>query len=364
MALRVIYWHSQSDFFRFGTMAAGSLIPVVFLLFTEGMLRRHAPRKLKLYLSVTALALSIGAGFPPIANHDWYVFLIGAFQISGFVLVAILVFTRDRAELTQSENLTIDRLGLALLLLLPFLVFDYLAVIRPMPVRLSGLAILAACWICLSFWRPRLRPDLFGIVLALYFLGAGFAALFISQQFGLGWRDTVQIAAILLATGFFTAICRDALGMHVSAKRNAVFAGIGAIEVPSLTAYLDDLATRGVLDGVLVLNDTALEEFNREVLAERLGNSVSLPISELPVDRSRDTPADSQLRALFERYAATHLVQISHRPLRVAALRQAGLATRELDPDLSAAFRHAQLIAERDRLRQLLGSVKCAPTCL
>ena len=53
--------------------------------------------------------------------------------------------------------------------------------------------------------------------------------------------------------------------------------------------------------------------------------------SALPREPADDTLSQSQLRALFERYAATYLFEVSHQPLLVAALRQPGFTAQTVD---------------------------------
>jgi len=363
LAARILYWYSDSSLFRFATHTTGAFIPVVALLLTEGLLRRHAPKAGKFYVLVTAVALSAAALWSDIRYSGAYNLLMGAYQVSGFLFIAALIIRRDRGSLSNVENLTIDRIGLSLLFIVPFLAFDYGIGVIPMPVRLSGLAILVMCWLSLSLWRPKQRRELFVMVLGLYFCAAGFAAVILAWQISLDWREAVQVGAILLAVGFLAAIGRDALHLREESKQDAVFAGIGLVETPSLTAYIAGLEERGVLDGVLVLEDAALAEFDRAAIAARFEDSLALSASDLPTSSSKDSLADSQLRALFDRYAATHLVQVSRDPFWLAAVRQPGFAPNEIDPDLSAAFRHAQLISERDRLRDLLAVREQSATC-
>lgn len=363
LAVRIFYWHSDSSLFRFATYAAGAFIPVVALLLTEGLLRRHAPKVGKIYVSVAAVALSAAALWPEIKCSVGYDFSMGAYHVSVFLFIAALIVRRDRGSLSNAENLTIERVGLSLLFIVPFLISDYGMGAASLPVRLSGLAILVMCWLSLSLWRPKQRRELFVMVLGLYFCAAGFAAVILAWQFSFDWRESVQAGAILFAVGLFVAIGRDALHLREESKQDAVFAGIGLVEVPSLTAYLADLEQRGVLDGVLVLDDAVLAEFDRAAIAARFENSLALSVSDLPISTAKDSLAESQLRALFDRYAATHLVQISREPLKLAAARQPGFASKEIDPDLSAAFRHAQLISERDRLRKLLAIREQSTTC-
>ena len=147
LTLRLLHWNTEVGFFRFATYATAALIPLMALLLAEGLLRRHAPKWAKLYLSAGALGLGIAALWPSLTVSDGYSYvLIGA---AGERLPdrRLAGHTARRASLSETENRTVFRVGLSLLVILPFLVSDFGLVASTIPVRLSGLAILVTCWL-------------------------------------------------------------------------------------------------------------------------------------------------------------------------------------------------------------------------
>jgi len=289
--------------------------------------------------------------WPAATISDAFTFALLGFQLAGFMIVGGLVVGRDRRSLSDAENRAVFRVSLSLLLIFPFLVSDYRLWAPPTPVRLSGLAILVVCWLSLSLWRPKLNHGLYVAILALYLVVAGSAAAIMAWQFSFGWVESLQAGAIILALLLLAAIIRDDLHLREEATQNAVLSEIGRAEISSLATYLGDLAPRGVLDGVLLLAESDLVEFDCAAAAEHFRGRSAVSVMDLPAHAGNDTLSQSQLRALFDRYAATHLFAVSHEPLQIAAVRQPGFATSEVDGNLSAAFGLARLISERDRLR-------------
>ena len=360
MTVRLLFWLTGGEFLRFLTYATAAVIPLSALLLAEGLLRRHAPKWAKLAVGTGAIALGIAALWPGTTNHEAYIGALLAFQLAAFLLVAGLVVFRDRGSLLDAENRAIFRVSLSLMLILPFIASDF-QLVEAVPVRLSGLAILATCWLSLSLSRPKLSHRLYLTVFGIFVGLAGCGVIALAFLLELRLPEALQAGAILLALMLTAAIVRDDLHAREEATHNAVLAGIGQADIPSLSAYLHDLARRGVLDNALILREDQLAEFDRAELVSAFGAAV-VSAADLGADPSFDTLAQSQLRALFERYSATHLFKVSNEPFQLAAVRQPGFSGGEIDRDLASAFGLARLIAERDCLRAAPAPVKEATT--
>lgn len=354
LTLRILHWNTTFEFFRFATYATAALIPLMVLLLTENLLRRHAPKWAKIFVSAGALLLAIASIWSEATGGNVFTYALLGFQVTGFVIVGGMVVARDHGSLTDTENRMIVRVGLSLLVIFPFLLSDYRTAVASLPVRLSGLAILITCWLALSLARPKLAHGLYLAVLALYVATAAGAAVFMSLQFGFGWRECIQAGAIVLALILVAAIVRDDLHLREEAAQNAIISEVGRPEITSLAAYLDDLARRNVLDGVLILGEADLVEFDRPAIVGNFRGRSTISLADLPARAGDDGLSESQLRALLERYAATHLFEVSRNPLRIAVVRQPGFGASDADRDLSAAFGVARLVSERDTLRARL----------
>jgi hypothetical protein len=356
LSVRLVHWNTEFGIARFATYAIAALIPLMALLLAEELLRRHAPKWVKLYLSAGFIGLAFAALWPAATSGSVFAYALLGFQISAFLIIAALVVRRDHGSLTDAENRMVDRIGISLLVILPFMVTDYRGMMTLIPLRLSALAILVTCWLGISLARPKLRHRTYGSALALYLAAAGAAAFTLSWQYGLRREEAFQAGAIVLALILVATIVRDDLQLSEEATQHAVISEIGKVGMSSLSAYLDDLGRAGVLDGVLLLGGPELAEFDPADIALRFRSRSTVSLADLPPRPGNDTLSDSRLRALFERYAATHLVEVSQQPLRLAAIRQPGLSGREIDPDLSAAFGLARLVSERDSMRALLAA--------
>ncbi|WP_299814359.1 hypothetical protein [uncultured Roseibium sp.] len=347
---RIVFSFTGADLFRFMTFATAAVIPLGVLLLTERLLRRHAPRPAKILLAGGAFVFVLLALFPAITASFFFAMALLAFQLSGFVIAGVLVVLRDRSSLSPTEDITIKRVSLSLVVILPCVMTDFQLVKVWMPVQLSGLAILVTCWLFLSMWQPKLQRKIFITVLTLFAVAAGLSAAVMAWRYELNATEWMQTAALVLSVHMLALIIRDALYLAEAERQNAVFSKIGFGVVPSLESYLEDLSRSGVLDGTLLLGERHLSEFDNEAIGARFGTALVLASGDLPVESALDTLAESQLRALFDRYAATHLILVSRLPLTIAVMRQPGFTTLDIDPELQAAFRIAQLVSQCELL--------------
>ena len=137
------------------TLLAAALIPISVLILTEGLLRRHAPAWIKRLIGGGTALFAVLAVLPSawVEPFRSYGFLL--FQVSGLLVSGWLVLGRDARSLSASENRTVERLGLSLLLLIPLVAADYLMVWLGLPIQLSALAVLLLCW--LAIWSSSVR---------------------------------------------------------------------------------------------------------------------------------------------------------------------------------------------------------------
>lgn len=95
----------------------------VFLYF-EGLLRRHMPFLLKLYMAVGSVAFVIDALMNHLAGNRTHLIAFGLFMFFAQVSVAAVALLRNRSEHSRSENTLIDISILGLFMLAPLFLSD------------------------------------------------------------------------------------------------------------------------------------------------------------------------------------------------------------------------------------------------
>ncbi len=135
---RGIAWWTGSGWLDRLSLIPASLVPLGALIVTEGILRRHAPRAMKMTAVAGGILLGLGGAFGLERYATPYSIVLSLFQLAGFATCAWLLATRDRTTLMASENRSIGRLAVGAVIVIPFIVTDFQALAPDMPVRLGA----------------------------------------------------------------------------------------------------------------------------------------------------------------------------------------------------------------------------------
>ena len=112
---RGLAWWSGSFVLDRLSVIPAALIPLGALIVTEGILRRHAPRPVKIAALAGGILLGLGGTFGLQRFVMPYAITLALFQLAGFATCALLLATRDRAALMASENRSIGRMAVGAL---------------------------------------------------------------------------------------------------------------------------------------------------------------------------------------------------------------------------------------------------------
>jgi hypothetical protein len=335
-AARAGYWWTGSTLLRGLNLAAAALIPLCLLILAEVLLRRHAPLWGKgaiaagsLGLALTALLLREGT----IARFDG---VLAIYQLSALAGISAFVLRRDRGSLRSDENALIDRVCIALPLVVLFLASDFDLGLPGEPLRLSGVAVLVTCWIGLGLRRSGARPlATLGSVAFILALGVA-AAILIALQLRVGTAEGIRVWAVVVATLILAALLSEEAAMRGAERQRAFVPTPGALA--SAANYLGDLRAKDLLDGVLLVEGQDLADFDAEALRALLGTRSVVALAELPAPGSDMTLAESQLRIVLERFEAAQAHLLRQEPLQLALVRAAGPLGADPEPALQMAF--------------------------
>src|SRR5258707_4641681 len=106
-------------------MMPAALIPLGALVVTEGILRRHAPRQVKIAIVLGGIGLGLGGALGLERFSTLHALLLSLFQPAGFATCAWLLATRDRGTLMASENRSIGRLAVRAPIVIPLIATDF-----------------------------------------------------------------------------------------------------------------------------------------------------------------------------------------------------------------------------------------------
>lgn len=344
---RSMHWLTDTELTRTLTIVAVSLLPLLVLLVVEQLMRRHAALGTKVFIASGTVLFTFGGFAASVNNTFAFIAVLLAFQLLSTSLVLWLIYRRDRHSLSTEENLTLNRISLILIIIVPLLVSDYVS--RLQSANLSGLGVLCGCWILVHmhdrvFGRIRLVLEL-----AILMVFSLVASLFVAWHSGLSLTLWLQVWAMLLA---FTIAAATVVGVFHLRWHNGPIGGVtqGLLQAGSFQSYMATL--RQLSPGCVILEPVDLSEYNHTLLIEGFNSDGSVDLRELPSSPDNDRMTQSQLRHLLHVHGAERAYLVARQPLHIAVAQRRGLADGP-DADLLAAFSLARLLAHNESLQSV-----------
>ena len=309
------------------TMAVAAWLPLVTLRLAEELVRRHAPRVVKLLALAGAGAFSLLAVTFGLVWTGPALVALALFQAA--VVIAILVhLLTQRGTVSLAERRAADMLALAFALALPLLATDFAWAFPDLPFRGGPFAALVFVLACSRLAGTASRPlRLLGDVLVAAGAG-GLVAL------------AAQIAAVSAALAIaLAATASAAAALVLLVERFADTAARGeSLLIPVARAAPDEaalLAAHPLLANAVPVTADALTDLPADLLSA---------LAAKPVVTSARDPASETLtgaaRELLARYGASHLLRLSPAPApRFLAISGGALEEERLTQELTIVAR-------------------------
>jgi hypothetical protein len=291
------------------------ILPLAALLLAEGLLRRHAPWPLKLFVTLGAVAVATAliatGGEAPSAT--WW---LGSFVIVSLASVALLLLLREQQSLSAQENAGIVALIGSGVFLTVVSLSDFLPTL---PIGSSGIGCAAvalvlganpstarearnACWAVL-------------VLLAVAALGA----LALGNVLALSTSEQIRMGAILLAL-LLAANMASTRGVSDASATRLARGLVEAANTTTLESFLSVLAGQPLLAGLRIAESSALADYDAAELATFMRAKAVWTRAALRMEEERAPRARDELADLMTRMDATHAVVVSETPLRIALL--------------------------------------------
>lgn len=299
-------------------------LPFATLRLAEELVRRHAPRAVKLGALGGSLLLSL---LPLTLGLIWTgpaVLALAAFQ--AMMLLAILaLLLRNRGSVTAMERQAVDLFALALLLAVPLVLTDFHLLFPQLPVRGGVFAALILVLATSRLMTGQGRPRWLLLDIGLMLAGAGIAA---AVAMALPVAARVAIAACMAAM----------VALVLLIERFAAQREVGLIRA---LARLDPEAERSDMVAAHPLLSTGypiaapqLEDLPADIL-RRLARNPIISAAALPLD-----PVEAEAaREILDRRAASHLLRLAADPPEFLAVVASGLSAERIDDELTIAVR-------------------------
>jgi hypothetical protein len=317
------------------SLALASLLPLAALILAETLLRRHAPKPLKLaVLAGAAFSLAVAVTGPLVRSRALDLVLL-AYVGGGLVAVFALVAARKPTDLAPQEHTDLSGLSSALIVVLALLVTDFGVV---SPVGLSGLGALGIAFVVAG--GARAPAATVGELFA-----AGAASLLLAGGLYLLTGDP----PLLLLAPTLAALLALAVALRLQAtwserRRGRFLRALASAPDASLATFLQVMSEQPLLKGMVVAEGAALAGYDDAALRSVFRRR---PLRSAADCREGLAEGCEELLDLLERNACTHALLLTSEPLRIALV-PAGAVRRPWDDesDLLAFQRMSRLVAE------------------
>ncbi|MBX9468666.1 MAG: hypothetical protein KL839_12830 [Rhizobium sp.] len=301
LALRLIGLAQPSAVVVAATMVVAAWLPLVTLRLAEEMVRRHAPRVVKMVALTGAGAFSLLAIIFQLVWAGPALIALALFQATVVVATLLHLWTQ-RASVSLAERRAVDMLALAFALALPLLATDFAWAFPDLPFRGGPFAALVFVLACSLLGGVASRPlRLLTDVLMLAGAGA-LVALAVDLTGG-----SAPLASALAATASAAA----ALVLLVERFADNPSRGEGLLG-PIARAAPDEaaiLAAHPLLANAVMVTAEALSDLPEDLV---------IALAARPVVTATRDPANETLtgaaRELLARYGASHLLRLSAAP--------------------------------------------------
>jgi hypothetical protein len=318
---RGIAWWTGSGWLDRLSLIPASLVPLGALIVTEGILRRHAPRVVKMMAVAGAILLGLGGAFGLERYSTPYSIVLSAFQLAGFATCAWLLATRDRSTLLASENRSIGRLAVGALIVIPFIVTDFQALAPDMPVRLGALgALLVVTAVLIAGGSSETRRQ--GILMTALRLSSsallGAAAACVSPD--VDAAQMVRFSAIAISGVLTIGLMTDTLRAFFESQVPGVLNSVAASSAQTRDQLISELARHPMFESAQRFREDDLSGYDPPLLRDFLSTRRVLRRPEAPWGLVATDPAVERLMSLMKANNATHVIILSHDPVDLLVL--------------------------------------------
>jgi hypothetical protein len=298
-----------------------ALIPLGALIVTEGILRRHAPRAVKIAMLIGGIAIGLGGAFGLERFATPYAVVLALFQLGGFAVCALLLATRDRAALMASENRSIGRLAVGAVIVMPFILTDFRVLMPDIPVRLGALgALLVVTAILIAGGGAETRRQALAMTALRLSSSAllGAAAACVSPD--VDAAQIMRFAAIAVAGVLSIGLMVDALRAHFEAQVPGLLNSVAASPARTRDELIAALAHQPIFESSRRFRESDLVGYDPPVLRDFLSTRRVLRRTQAPWGLAPADPAVERALSLMVANSATHLIILNHDPIDVIAL--------------------------------------------
>jgi hypothetical protein len=314
-------WWPGSDLLDRLSVIPAALVPLGALIVTEGILRRHAPRALKIAIVLGGIGIGLGGALGLERFTTPYSSVLALFQLAGLAACGWLLAFRDRSTLTASENRSIGRLAVGAIIVIPFVLTDFQVLAPDIPVRLGALgALLVVTAVLIADGGTETRRQ--AVLMTALRLSSsallGAAAACVSPD--VDAAQIMRFAAIAMSGVLTIGLMVDALRAHFESQVPGVLNSVAASPARTRDALISELERHPIFESARRCRESDLVAYDPPLLRDFLSTRRVLRRTEAPWGLVPTDPAVERAASLMAANSATHLIILNHDPVDLIVL--------------------------------------------
>lgn len=318
--LRGVAWWTGSVAFDQASIAFAALFPLAVLLAAEIVMRRHAPRALKIYTALGAALFMLGVVTGIARDNAAYYISLPMFQFSVVAAGGVLLYRRGAGDLTAEESRIVKRVGLAVLIAAPFLLTDFRSLFADPPVRVGPLGVLIGVSLLLAEGGGEARLRSFALLtsrlVAALLLGLAAGWMAPAPQAG----DLLRHAAVAGAGVLAISLAIDAAREIFAARAEGLLAAVAVSPARTRSALVAALAAHPLFGDARRLRESDLNDFDPDIIRTALPETAVFRKIDAPWGRPATDGGVERLVSLFATFEATHVIALQRAPLDLLAV--------------------------------------------
>ena len=237
--IRSISWTTGLDLFIRAEIVFAAPLPLLLVIVTEAVLRRHAPFAMKVFVTATAILFALMGVIGHRGVEPWFSYALASVQLITLIFCVSWLMARERDARSAAENRTAT-IFMVILVLAGMLFFTDYTSISNAPARLGALGFLMAAYVMIVSLAPNFSARKLVIEAAIVIgVTTSIAALAINV---LVWDDfgaLVGLSSILFALFQTAIIIFRYFGMRLQTEDELIRA-LEMARTQSITTFLDD----------------------------------------------------------------------------------------------------------------------------
>ena len=318
---RGLAWWTGNGWLDRLALIPAAMVPLGALIVTEGILRRHAPRVVKIAAVAGAALLGL-AGVVGLERYATpYSVVLSLFQLAGFATCAWLLATRDQSTLMASENRSIARLAVGAVIVIPFIVTDFQVLAPDIPVRLGALgALLVVTAVLIAGGDTETRRQ--GISLTALRLSSaallGAAAACVAPD--VDAAQVMRFSAVAISGVLTIGLMTDTLRAWFESREPGVLNSVAASVARSRDELIAELTRHPMFESARRYRESDLGAYDPPLLRNFLLTRRVLRRPEAPWGLAASDSAVERVVSLMKANNATHVIILSHDPVDILVL--------------------------------------------